>query len=61
MSYSKYFNNRARMCSLAARNGQGNLKKDKKKFIYLISPNNITKNFFKNLQLVFDSKIYFFK
>ncbi len=38
------------------------MKKDKKKFIYLISPNNITKDFFKNLQLVFDSKkIYFFQ
>jgi thiamine-phosphate pyrophosphorylase len=29
------------------------LKINKKKFIYLISPNRITKNFYKNLKLVF--------
>ena len=33
--------------------GRTNLKINKKKFIYLISPNRITKNFYKNLKLVF--------
>ncbi len=33
-------------------NGQINLKISKKKFIYLISPNKITKNFYKDFKLV---------
>ena len=37
------FNHRAKMCTLAAKeNGRANLKINKKKFIYLISPNKIS-------------------
>ena len=32
-----------------------NLKINKKKFIYLISPNKINKNFYKNLKLVLNT------
>ena len=39
-----------------------NLKINKKKFIYLISPNKITKEFYKNLRLVLKcNKVMFFK
>jgi thiamine-phosphate pyrophosphorylase len=38
------------------------LKINKRKFIYLISPNKITKNFYKNLKLVFKTgKVSFFQ
>ena len=38
------------------------MKINKKKFIYLISPNKITKSFYKNLKLVLKTgKVYFFQ
>ncbi len=38
------------------------MKINKKKFIYLISPNKISKNFYKNLKLVLKTgKVYFFQ
>ena len=38
------------------------MKINKKKFIYLISPNKISKNFYKNLQLIFKTgKVGFFQ
>ena len=38
------------------------MKINKKKFIYLISPNKITNNFFKNLELVLGTnKVSFFQ
>ena len=38
------------------------MKINKKKFIYLISPNKITKSFYKNLKLVLETgKVYFFQ
>ena len=43
-------------------NGQENLKINKKKFIYLISPNKINIDFYKNLKLVLNSdKVGFFQ
>ncbi len=39
-----------------------NLKINKKKFVYLISPNKISKNFYKNLKLLFETdKVKFFQ
>ena len=39
-----------------------NLKINKKKFIYLISPNKVPKNFYKNLKLIFKTgKVSFFQ
>ena len=43
-------------------NGQGNLRVNKKKFIYLISPNKISKKIFKDLRLLLETgKISFFQ
>ena len=60
------FNHRAKMCSLAA---QGKWSKEleekiekNKRFIYLISPNKINKNFYYNLnQALSSKKVYFFQ
>ena len=47
---------------LLKENGRANLKINKKKFIYLISPNIILKNFYKNLNLVLQTqKVSFFQ
>ena len=44
------------------RNGQINLKINKKKFVYLISPNKITVDFYKQLKFVLDTnKVSFFQ
>ena len=58
------FNHRARMCALwlLKENGLTILRINKKKFIYLISPNKITKNFYQMLKEVLKSgKISFFQ
>ena len=41
---------------LLKENGRANLRTSKKKFIYLISPNKISKNFYHNLKLVLKTK-----
>ena len=51
------FNHRAKMNTLAAQeNGQKILRYNKKRFIYLISPPKIEKNFFENLNEVLKQK-----
>ena len=45
---------------LLKENGRSNLKINKRKFIYLISPNNITKGFYKDLKLVLNTKTVVF-
>ena len=55
------FNHRAKMCSLAAQGKWStNLKINKKKFIYLISPNKITKIFIKILKSFKNKQSKFF-
>ena len=51
------------MCTLAAQeNGHKRLKPNKKKLIYLISPNKIYKNFFIDLKLILKTqKVFFFQ
>ena len=47
---------------LPKENGQTNLKINKKRFVYLISPNKITKDFYKDLKLVLNTnKVSFFQ
>ena len=55
------FNHRAKMCSLAAQGKWSKiLKINKKKFIYLISPNKIIKNFYKISKSIKNKKSLFF-